>query len=154
MKIRQAETDKEIAVCYPVMRELRPHIPEIDFFNRVRRQEKDGYRLVFVEVDIEIVAIAGFRIGESLAWGRFLYVDDLVTSGEYRSKGFGAKLLSWLREYAVVKNCQQLHLDSGAQRVDAHRFYEREGMSKTGIHFAQQLEPNNALKSTPKGGAA
>lgn len=154
MKIRQAGTDKEIAACYPVMCELRPHIPENEFVNRVRRQEKDGYSLVFVEVDNEIVATAGFRIGESLSWGRFLYVDDLVTSGEHRSKGFGAKLLSWLRDYAVAENCRQLHLDSGTQRVDAHRFYEREGLSKTGIHFAQHLAPSNAFKLTTKNGAA
>ena len=154
MKIRQAGTDKEIVACYPVMRELRPHIPDIEFVNRVRRQEKAGYRLVFVEVDNDIVAIAGFRVGESLSWGRFLYVDDLVTSSKHRSKGFGAKLLSWLRDYAVAENCQQLHLDSGIHREGAHRFYEREGMSKTGIHFAQDLAPNNALKSTSENGAA
>lgn len=125
MKIRQAETDKEIAACYPVMRELRPHAPENEFVSRIRNQENSGYRLALMEVGNEIVAVAGFRIGESLAWGRFLYVDDLVTSGRHRSKGFGAKLLSWMREFASAENCQQLHLDSGIQREDAHRFYER-----------------------------
>ena len=154
MKIRQAGTDKEVAACYPVMRELRPHISENEFVNRVRRQEKDGYSLMLVEVDNDIVAIAGFRIGENLAWGRFLYVDDLVTTAKHRSKGFGAKLLSWLRDYAIAENCRQFHLDSGIHREGAHRFYEREGMSKTGIHFAQPLTPNNALKSTPENGVA
>jgi hypothetical protein len=31
------------------------------------------------------------------------------------------------------------HLDSGMQRQDAHRFYEREGLSKAGFHFAETL---------------
>ncbi len=144
MKIGQAGTDREIAACYPVMRELRPHVPENEFVSRVRRQEKSGYRLVAAEAEKEIVAVAGFRIGESLAWGRFLYVDDLVTSKKHRSKGYGAKLLLWLREYAVSENCKQLHLDSGLQREDTHRFYEREGMSKGGFHFVESLSPSKA----------
>jgi len=76
---------------------------------------------------------------QNLAWGRFLYVDDLVTTDEQRSKGNGARMLSWLREYAVKEGCSELHLDSGMQRLDAHRFYEREGMSKTGFHIAEKL---------------
>lgn len=33
----------------------------------------------------------------------------------------------------------QMHLDSGLQRLDAHRFYEREGVKKTGYHFAESF---------------
>jgi GNAT superfamily N-acetyltransferase len=95
--------------------------------------------MVFVDIDNEPVSVAGFRMGQNLAWGRFLYVDDLVTAEQYRSKGAGAKLLTWLREYAIAENCQQMHLDSGFQRNDAHRFYEREGMSKSGFHFVELI---------------
>ena len=146
MKIHQVGTDNEIAACYPVMRELRPHVPESEFVARVRRQEKSGYRLAVVEVENEIVALAGFRIGESLAWSRFLYVDDLVTAAKHRSKGVGAQLLSWLCDDAVAENCRQLHLDSGMQSEDAHRFYAREGMSKGGFHFVETL-PSNRVKA-------
>jgi len=148
MNIRLAKTDKDIALCYSVMRELRPHVPETEFVTRVRSQEKTGYRLALVEDGDAIVAVAGFRIGENLAWGRFLYVDDLVTSGTCRSRGYGAKLLSWLRERALTECCQQMHLDSGVQREDAHRFYEREGMSKSSFHFVEYLAPNKAVQPT------
>lgn len=89
MSIRLANSDSEIASCYPVMRELRPHIRKSDFVSRVRSQEKSGYRLAFVVDDNGIVAVAGFRIGESLSWGRFLYVDDLVASRVRRSRAMG-----------------------------------------------------------------
>ncbi len=141
MKIRIAITDTEIAACYPVMRELRPHLVEDEFIFRVRSQEKTGYRLVFVKQPegLVAVAVAGFRVGESLSWGQFLYVDDLVTLPAHRSKGYGAKLLAWLEEYAAKEGCQQIHLDSGMQRKEAHRFYEREGMAMIGLHFAKKL---------------
>ena len=94
MKIRLAATDRDIAACYPLMRELRPRVPAGEFVARVRRQEQSGYRLALVESGDEIVAVAGFRLGENLARGRFLYVDDLITSGKQRSLGIGAKLLA------------------------------------------------------------
>jgi GNAT superfamily N-acetyltransferase len=99
-----------------------------------------------VQVTDRVVAVAGFRIGENLAWGRFLYVDDLATLPAHRSKGYGAKLLSWLMELAAKEGCQQMHLDSGIQRKDAHRFYEREGMTMASFHFVEIVAPNPALQ--------
>lgn len=139
MNIQIATSDREINACYPVMRELRPHIAEDAFLARVREQEKSGYRLACVREPAGPVAVAGFRIGENLAWGRFLYVDDLVTLSSHRSRGYGAALLAWLAAYARKEGCAQLHLDSGMQRKDAHRFYQREGMEITGFHFGIRL---------------
>lgn len=142
MEIQLAASDAEIKACYPVMRELRPQLAEEEFLSRVRRQEKAGYRLAFHCTPSGVVAVAGFRIGESLAWGRFLYVDDLVTLSSQRSQGYGAQLLAWLKAYAAAEGCQQLHLDSGIQRKDAHRFYEREGMTLASFHFAEAIVPS------------
>lgn len=141
MNIRIAKTDTEISACYPVMQELRPHIPEDKFLSWIRKQETEAYQLVFVQGSEGVVAVAGFRIGENLAWGRFLYVDDLVTLSAHRSMGHGNRLLSWLKQFAIVEGCSQLHLDSGIQRKQAHRFYEREGMTISGFHFVENLTP-------------
>jgi GNAT superfamily N-acetyltransferase len=84
-------------------------------------------------------AVAGFRIAEFLAWGRILYVDDLVTASAQRSRGHGQALFDWLVARARANGCAQLHLDSGVQRFDAHRFYLRQRMSITSHHFALQL---------------
>ncbi len=153
MNIRIAQSDEELRACFPVLRELRPHIDEEEMFSRVRRQQTSGYRLAFIDEGDGVVAVAGFRIGENLAWDRFLYVDDLVTHSAYRSQGHGARLLSWLREHASSEGCRQLHLDSGMHRRDAHRFYAREGMATFGLHFAEQLvpeEPPTSPKTSPE----
>ena len=92
-------------------------------------QERDG----------RVLAVAGFRVAENLAWGRHLYVDDLVTAAAARSTGCGQELFDWLVRYAVEAGCGQLHLDSGVQRFDAHRFYLRNRMSITSHHFARTL---------------
>jgi GNAT superfamily N-acetyltransferase len=56
-----------------------------------------------------------------------------------RSRGLGKGLLDWLRNEARSLGCAQLHLDSGLQRLDAHRFYERESLKKTAFHFAVKV---------------
>jgi GNAT superfamily N-acetyltransferase len=81
----------------------------------------------------------GFRISESLAWGKFLYVDDLVTRSVARSQGYGAELFNWLVNYATDQACQQLTLDSGVQRFAAHRFYLQHRMHITSHHFTLNL---------------
>ena len=141
MKISLVSTDAEIAACYPVIRELRPHLPEDTFIARVRSQQQYGYLLAYrQEMDMPVAA-AGFRMGQSLSWGRYLYVDDLVTLSTHRSRGHGTALLSWLESFAVEHNCEQLHLGSGFQRKDAHRFYEREGFKSVAYHFHKVLVP-------------
>lgn len=142
MKISIATTEKDIAACYPVMKELRPHILEHSFVATIRHQQSGGYDLAFVESEHKVIAVAGFRLGENLAWGRFLYVDDLVTRESYRSMGYGCRLLEWLKKHAARQGCSQLHLDSGLHRLDAHHFYEREGICKSGFHFTASVVPD------------
>ena len=137
--VQIAETPAEISACYAVMAQLRPQYAQSEFMAQVQRQMNDGYRLASLSADGTVQAVAGFRLLENLAWGRFLYVDDLVTDQNSRSQGHGKTLLAWLTEHARHLGCAQLHLDSGAHRKDAHRFYLREGMENAGFHFVTKL---------------
>lgn len=134
-RIHIAESDAQILACFPVMQTLRPHLELTTFVDRVRRQEAGGYRLAYLVSGDEPLAVAGFRIDDSLSWGRHLYVDDLMTLEQHRSQGHGSALLDWLIAHAASQGCAELHLDSGLQRTDAHRFYLREGMETIALHF-------------------
>ena len=105
----------------------------------LRQQQSSSYRLIFAESHGEVLAVAGYRISECLAWGRFLYVDDLVTRATDQASGFGGTLFDWLVEHAVDQKCVQLHLDSGVHRFVAHRFYLRKRMDLTSHHFSLRL---------------
>ncbi len=114
----------ETGLACATMRELRPHVAsEADFVERVNTlQRPEGYRLVgsFVEGQAEPVAVAGFRVLHTLAWGYVLYVDDLVTREAYREQRHAAALKRWLVDEAARLGCDQLHLDSGVHRHTAH----------------------------------
>ena len=66
---------------------------------------------------------------------------EACTLPAVRSQGYGAKLLRELHRHARELGCQELHLDSGLQRLDAQRFYVREGMTITSYHFKTSLDP-------------
>jgi GNAT superfamily N-acetyltransferase len=121
------------------MRHLRDFEDAESFLERVRTQERSGYQLAYLEHEGRVATVAGFRFTENMAWGRHLYVDDLVSLPEARSMGCGAALLAWLADYGRSKGAVELHLDSGTQRTDAHRFYKREGLDNTGLHFRLNL---------------
>lgn len=139
MQIKFATSAPDLSRCFPVMVQLRPHLSASEFIDRVQRQQQAGYCLVYLEQDKAIAAVAGFRFMETLADGRLLYVDDLVTDASERSKGYGSALLDWLIDYAKSQECVVLQLDSGVQRAAAHRFYFRKGMVISSFHFKLNL---------------
>lgn len=139
MSIQLAESDFQILGCFPVIFQLHPHLEQSKFIEQVRYQMKEGYKLAFLEVEKQAVAIAGFRISNCLSSGKFLYIDDLVVDELKRSYSYGQQLFQWLIEYARNHECKHLSLDSGVQRFAAHRFYLRQRMSITSHHFSIEL---------------
>jgi GNAT superfamily N-acetyltransferase len=137
--IQLAESDTQVLECFSTLSQLRPHLEQEKFSAQCHRQKQNGYQLAFVNVDDRAVAVAGFRISECLAYGHFLYVDDLVVDETVRSQKYGQRLFDWLIEYAKLHNCEQLHLDSGVQRFDAHRFYLQQRMKIASHHFLLDL---------------
>jgi GNAT superfamily N-acetyltransferase len=138
-EVREMLSEAEVAATFPVMRQLRTHLDEAAYAERVRRMRGGGYRLAAVIEAGEVRCVAGFRVQEFLYAGRHLYVDDLISAQDARSAGHGARMLRWLEDVARREGCGQLHLDSGVQRKDAHRFYFREGLGISSFHFSKQL---------------
>lgn len=139
-RIKIAHDGQEISDCYSVMAELRPHIRPDEFLPLVKRlNELADFQLAYL-TDGEIKAVAGFRISEWLAGGKYLEIEDLVAKSGERSKGYGGALFDWLVEHAKENNCQQVRLVSRVSRVDAHRFYLRKGMNLEAHYFSMSLE--------------
>ena len=138
-KIQLAKSEREILDCYSVMAELRPHLKREEFVQTVHKlSEIAGFQLVYLN-DNGVKAVAGFRISEWLANGKYLEIEDLVAKSGERSKGFGGVLFDWLVEYAKENNCRQVRLVSHVNRLDAHRFYLRKGMNLEAHYFSMNL---------------
>lgn len=138
-RVRLAESAREILACYPVMAELRPHLRGDEFVTTVERLASTaGYRLAYL-ADGGVKAVAGFRISEWLAGGKYLEVEDLVAAAGERSKGYGGELFDWLVARAAESGCEHVRLVSRVTRSDAHRFYLNRRMKIEAYYFSRQL---------------
>lgn len=143
--IRPVETAAQLRACFPVMRELRPHLAdERDFVDRVARMRAENYALLAVWEDGAPVALAGYRHQENLIYGRFLYVDDLVVTERSRGARHGAGLLRALERMAREQGCAKLVLDTGLGNALAQRFYFRQGLLTGAMRFGKILEEQTA----------
>lgn len=138
-----AEDTARTYAAFCVLREGRPVMASVQSFTDWvnQHQRPEGYRVVgaFLPGEPDAVAASGFRVLHQLSKARFLYVDDLVTLPSYRSSGYAGMVFDWLVEEARRQNCEQLHLDSGHQRFDAHRFYLKRGMIMNAHHFSMNV---------------
>jgi GNAT superfamily N-acetyltransferase len=125
--------------CAPVLRELRTALTEEEIVRRVQLQIDQGYCLVCVQIGESVQSVAGYRMMQNLHYGKFLYVDDLVTRADGKRNGFAGRLLDWLWEQARDQGCSALVLDSGVQRFEAHRFYLQHRMDIVAHHFVRRV---------------
>lgn len=139
--VHLADTKDKVSLCWLAFKELRPHIESItEFVSRWEQQRAEGYCIAYVESNGPVVAAAGFRIMNTMAWGKILYLDDLVAISSHHSRGYGSILLSWLKKKAHEDGCSAVHLDTGYHRFAAHRSYLRNGFQLTCHHLAYELK--------------
>lgn len=141
MHIREAVSDAELKSLYVVLHQLRPQYTSAEALLSVLlpavRQE--GLRVLACYDEGSVVAVLTFRVQTLLSRGRIAYVDDLVTAEHARSRGYGKALLDQLILLARQLDLVAIHLDSGVQRFDAHRFYLRERFAISCHHFSRSL---------------
>jgi len=139
IQLLDTNNDREIERAFAVFVHLRPHLDCATFVKQVRAQRTEGYKIVYFELDGQIVSAAGYRVASFLAWGKVLYIDDLITHPEKKRLGLGGALLDWLIEEGSRLGCDEVHLDTGFARHDAHRLYLNKGFRLNCHHLSLQL---------------
>jgi ribosomal protein S18 acetylase RimI-like enzyme len=131
----------ELERCYPVMKELRPQLRYEDYLSIYEDSHKaDGYEIVAIEDNDQILALMGYRFLTDYVRGRHLYIDDLVTTQKIRSQGLGAELLKLAESIAEKNGCASLRLCTGIENERGVIFYERNGWGKRSFAFVKKLE--------------
>ena len=140
MHISPATTDAQIAATFDVMAQLRPHLSRDAYVPLIRKMiATERFHLVAAIDEERVRAVAGYRYMDMLYCGRMMYVDDLVTDEQARSRGYGKGLIDWLKREARDGGCVAVELISNVRRKDAHRFYFREGFAIEAFHFSVGL---------------
>ena len=128
-----------LARAEAVHRQLRPQLPA-EYAQKMARVFKGGARMLVAAEGDRVLGVAVWRAYENTFYGKHLYVDDLVTDENTRSKGVGKLMLDECARLAQELECDALTLDSGVQRQQAHKFYFREKMTIVSFHFKRGLK--------------
>ncbi len=128
-----AENLEWLARAESVHRELRPHMPA-GYAEKMKRVLADA-RMALAVQNGEVLGVAVYRWHENTFDGLKFYVDDLVTTERRRSEGVGRALVAHLEQVARGMGAKGLVLDSGTQRLQAHKFYFREGFVIPAFNF-------------------
>ena len=139
MNIQYATATHDLTRCFEVMKELRPHHTLESFLVSMDVMLQEGYHLLYLEDDGQVVAVAGFRFTTTLYDGLIIDFDDFVTLAAGRGKGYGAVLFDHLAGIAHSKGIKTLHLNSAHHRYDAHRFYLNKKMKIIAHHFRLEV---------------
>ena len=139
-EIHLAESEEQVRRCWPVFEELRENIAtQEEFLRRWKIQREEGFRIAYLEVDGEVQAVAGYRVLNSMAWGRILYLDDLAALRSQHGDGLGTALLVFVQQEARRLGCEAVHLDTGYHRQRAHKAYLRNGFELSCHHLAWKV---------------
>ncbi|MCS3433842.1 aminoalkylphosphonate N-acetyltransferase [Klebsiella sp. BIGb0407] len=88
----------------------------------------------------EVVGFISLQLQFHLHHARWIAeIQELVVMPQARSLGVGKALLAWAEQQARHHHAELLELSTSTKRVDAHRFYIREGYQATHLRFTKPL---------------
>lgn len=140
MNVKEVVTEEQLHEVLPVLQQLRTKLSKEEASSLFRKMKEENYKLFSLRnEEDEVVSLAGVAICTNFYNKKHVYVYDLVTAEAHRSKSYGNVLLSYIEEWGKENECESIALTSAFPRLDAHRFYEREGYDKVSYSFHKKL---------------
>lgn len=99
--------------------------------------EKDDHMYLLVaEEDGKAVSSVQMAIIESLTHNvrPFAVIENVVTHGDYRNRGYASALLQRASEIAKEKNCYKVFLETGSNKESTLNFYRNNGFEIDAKH--------------------
>ncbi len=115
-------------------------LPE-SYIRAFREIETDkNNELIVSELDGEIVGTLQLTFTPSISFqgGKRATVESVRVDEKYRGQGIGREMMLWAIERAKREGCISMQLTTNTDWVDAYRFYENLGFSKS--HFGMKLK--------------
>ena len=78
-------------------------------------------------------------VARHLVLDPYVEIGGLVVAEGARGHGIGPRLIEQACAWARALGCERVGVHSNVVRVDAHRFYEREGLERSSVHFKRSV---------------
>lgn len=98
----------------------------------------------------EVVGMVGLQLQFHLHHVNWVgEIQELVVMPQARGYGVGSKLMAWAEQQARIAGAELTELSTSTKRLDAHRFYLREGYQQTHFRFTKPVETLNEPDTNP-----
>lgn len=139
MQIIELTRKEDVFRTFPLLKQLYPELSQEQYESYINDLLPLGYRRIVAEEDGQYIASAGILEGVHFRFGKYLYINDLVTDSTHRSHGIGKQLVHWIEAEAQRLKCTSIKLSSNVNRHEAHRFYITDGFFVHGYYFVKEL---------------
>ena len=125
--------DSELSSLLELYTELGDNpIPKIDDSIKVKWKSivsDKNYHIVVAKENNKIVSTCTVIIIPNLTHNQrpYAFVENVVTSKEYRKKGYGTAVLNYAKDIAIKENCYKIMLLTGSKRESTLNFYKKAG---------------------------
>lgn len=140
MEIRECQTNDVEAVYHLICQLKNKHMDYDRFVKAFESKIENNHVKYFVAVEEEIIGFISIVIDYQLHHeNQVATVEELIVNSNNRNQGIGKILLDRAIQYAKENNCEVIELTSSMSRIDAHRFYEKNGFTKGSYKFKMTL---------------
>ena len=141
ISIREARESDYQAIGNLIKNELGYH--DIDFarlFRRLEQMKISEHHATFVAVEKDqVLGFIGLLKYITYEIDGYVRILAMAVSQEYQGKGIGSRLLEQAEQYARHNNITQIMLTSNQNRLDTHRFYEKNGYTAESFGFFKTI---------------
>lgn len=140
MKIRKAKLEDIQELC-----QLLSYLFEQEAEHKVdSKKQEQGLRLIISDKKVGHIFVATKK-GKIVGMINLLYsistslgaqvgiIEDVIVLPKYRGENIGSKLLLHVKNYAKKKNLKRLTLFTDSDNLNAHKFYENQGFSRSSM---------------------
>jgi GNAT superfamily N-acetyltransferase len=140
MELRELTSKEEMLKNYELLTEVYPTLTLEDYDRELDIMLPNNYGQVGIFDGDRCAGLTGYWIGSKLWCGKYIELDNVVVSKEYRRHGIGKQLFDYFENKGKEEGCTMLALDSYSDNFDAHKFFYREGYVPRGFHFINILD--------------
>ncbi len=143
LTIREARSDADYHLAYPIIRQLFPQLDMQTYARRVFVARATGYRMFVGEVGKQVVGVIGVIANHNLHDGFVTYIEHVVVDRKFRGNGYGSQLIRFAEDRAREEGCYLIELDTDLGANKAAKLYEQSGYEKSGDYYFKQLREEN-----------
>lgn len=142
MEIRELSSIEQILEQFETIQFLYPNMEIERYRSFLEDMIPKSYKQVAVFDGGICVGLKGFWFGTKLWTGKYIEIDNFIVHPDYRKKGIGKLISTYIDEKAKELNCTCIVLDAYTGNFPAHRFYYNQGYEPRGFHFIKTIDKN------------